>query len=148
MLSGQRFHRFLLDDGYETVAFHATLDKSQYFNNHIGQILIFEHVKLNIGGGYNNLTGIFVTPASGIYIFSMSVMTSNQHVPAHVDLMLNGIEVGAAFANGESWDQGSVTTVLNLKMGDEVHAGVQRHENVTIYGDKLTSFMGCLVTPL
>jgi len=61
--------------------------------------------------------------------------------------LLNGEEVAAAFASGESWDQGSVTTALNLHAGDEVNALVTRHDNVTVYGDKLTSFMGCLVTP-
>ena len=132
----------------KTVAFHVTLDNDDHYpGNNVGQILVFKDVKLNTGGGYNNITGIFVTPSPGIYIFSLSVMTGHTHISVHVNLLLNGEEVAAAFASGESWDQGSVTTALNLHAGDEVHALVTRHDNVTVYGDKLTSFMGCLVTP-
>lgn len=128
----------------ENACFHATLDSGRYDHNHISQILVFDQVKLNLGGAYNNKTGIFVTPIQGLYIFSLSVRALGN--ATHIDIMKNGEEIGAAFA--DTVDQGSVTVAMQLDYGDTVHASIQRHEDVTIWGDKLTSFMGCLVMPL
>lgn len=101
-------------------------------------------MKLNFGDAYNNKTGIFVTPITGLYIFSLSVRGVGNHT--HVDIMKNGEEVGAVYV--QDYDQGSVTIATHLYAGDTMHAGFQRHEDVPIWGDKLTSFMGCLITPL
>lgn len=111
----------------------------------MGQILIFPKVKLNFGSAYNNQTGIFITPIPGIYIFSVSVTSGEQHTHIHVNIMVNGKEDAAAFAYGNTWAQGSVTTVLHLNDGDEIHVAFEHHDNATVYGEKLTSFMGCLI---
>lgn len=134
----------------EYVAFHARLAASLGSSNSVGQILIFDTTTLNVGEAYNNLTGIFVAPMDGIYIFSTSLCggkSPDGH--NHVDIMKNGQEMGAAYSSGTGHlDQGSVTVVMQLSVGDEVHVSTQRHEDISIYGDKLTSFTGCLIMPL
>lgn len=135
----------------EVVAFHASLDGPKYTHNHVGMTLTFDDLKTNIGGAYNNSTGIFIAPIHGIYLFSVSVMAPS-HADAQgvmVDIMKNGVEIGAAFAEGVgNMDQGSISVVTELLIGDEVHVSITRREDTELWGDKLTSFMGCLVTPL
>ena len=144
-----RIRRFILDT--ENVAFHALLGGGKTGDhNVIGQILVFDQTMLNIGGAYNNNTGIFVTPVEGIYILSISLTAENSvDGHNHVDIMKNGEEIAAAYSSGTvGLDQGSVTVVMHLVIGDEIHVSTQRHDVISLYGDKLTSFMGCLILPL
>lgn len=61
--------------------------------------------------------------------------------------MKNGVEIAGAYGNahGGPHEQGSVTVVMELKVGDEVYISNQRHNDVIVYGDNLSSFMGCLI---
>jgi len=36
----------------------------------INQVIMFDHVRLNLGNGYQPLHGIFVAPRAGIYLLS------------------------------------------------------------------------------
>ncbi|XP_052815001.1 cerebellin-3-like [Mya arenaria] len=152
--TSQRSKRFVVDN-METAAFHAVITGGQVSHNHISQGLVFPSVTLNAGGGYDATTGVFTCPMNGIYVFSTSIMAISSAQPSanvnvHVDIMKNGVEIGAAFASGSSgaMEQGSVSVAVNLVTGDRVHVAFQRHEDVHIWGDRLTSFMGALVTPL
>lgn len=39
------------------------------------QTVIFDHVETNIGQAYNQHSGVFTVPISGVYIFSYTVFT-------------------------------------------------------------------------
>ncbi|XP_052802717.1 uncharacterized protein LOC128232946 [Mya arenaria] len=137
--------RFALDD--ETVAFHATLSGAAR-NYHINQKIVFDDELLNLGGGYNSQTGEFTATMSGTYLFSTSVMClEGQGAEMHAIIMKNGVEIGAAYANGMGGnkEQGSVTVAMKLAVGDQVHVQVGRHDNTGVWGDRLTSFTGVLV---
>ena len=142
--------RFVL--GVETAAFHATLNPGQTSHHTIGEIIVFDSVLLNLGGAYDATTGVFTCPMDRVYIFSTSIMSasSTQQNLVHVDIMKNGAEIAAAYASGGSseQEQGSVSAAVQLVRGDTVWVGYQRHADGHVWGDRLTSFMGVLVTPL
>ncbi|XP_052802746.1 uncharacterized protein LOC128232960 isoform X2 [Mya arenaria] len=147
-ISPRKGKRFALDD--ETVAFHAILSAPTN-NYHINQKILFDGEILNIGGGYNSQTGEFTATMSGVYLFSTSVMClAGPGAEMHAIIMKNGGEIGAAYANGKGGfqEQGSVTVAMKLAVGDLVHVQVGRHDNTGVWGDRLTSFTGVLVTPL
>ena len=141
----RRASRFVMDD-YETVAFHATrLGMLDHIT--VNQTLVFNSVKLNMGNAYHASGGIFIAPVSGIYIFSTSVTFNNNQDESHMIIEKNGVEIAGAYGNARNGlhEQGSVTVVLDLKVGDEVYVSNQRHSDVIVYGDNLSSFMGCLI---
>lgn len=149
-ISDEQVKRLVLGQ-FETVVFHATIEGGLLGHNHVSQMIVFDQVKLNVGGAYNNQTGVFEAPVPGIYMFSMSVTTYVDKTSViHAVIKKNGAEVGAAYANGMAGfqEQGSVSVPLMLDTGETVHVSVERHEDISLWGDKLTSFMGILVTPL
>ncbi|XP_052221232.1 complement C1q-like protein 4 isoform X4 [Dreissena polymorpha] len=140
--------RLIYED--ETVAFHATLDGTLE-HGHVSQQILFNSVSLNIGGGYDANSGSFTAPMGGLYIFSTSVMSlQGKGAEMHAIIMKNGVEVAAAYANGMggNMEQGSVTATVRLAKGDMVHVAVGRHDDTGVWGDKLTSFTGCLILPM
>ncbi|XP_053408143.1 cerebellin-3-like [Mercenaria mercenaria] len=128
-----------------TVAFHATIDTNTgwpYAVSHltVGQVIVFDSVKLNVGGGYHQSTGLFIAPTPGIYMFSASVMTKGE---ISLNIVKNGVPLAGVFA--ASRQQGSVTIVTELKVGDEMLVRVQSPNDAYIWGDRLTSFSGSLI---
>ena len=143
--------RFVLDT-LETVAFEATIAAGKYVqHNNIHDKIVFDDVSLNVGNGYHSGNGSFIAPVGGIYIFSTSVMmhgASTQDLNMHVILEKNNAEIAGAFAyNQGQYEHSSVTAAMDLKAGDVVAVTVERHNDITFYGDRLTSFMGFLLFP-
>lgn len=132
----------------ETVAFHATVDTVGHVTKlTVGQTIVFDTVHLNLGGGYHSSAGLFLAPAPGVYIFSLSVMlNTDRSAYIALDLVQNGAVIAETYANG--YDQGSVSAVAQLKSGDEVLVKVHGPNDSMFYGEKLTSFMGILVLPM
>ncbi|KAL4225655.1 hypothetical protein ACF0H5_016344 [Mactra antiquata] len=134
------------------VAFHATI-KAANDVTHInqGQKLVFDKVKLSIGGGYHSEHGLFIAPKAGIYIFSVSVLSSN-HNSLEAVLQKNGVRLAGAYADsyndGSPFEQGSVTIVTQLALGDEVYVVNAYPDNTVLHTHDLSSFMGCLLTEL
>jgi len=55
------------------VAFHAdtVVDTSPATD----QVIVFSQTVFNHGDGYNNATGVFTAPASGVYMFTVNICT-------------------------------------------------------------------------
>ena len=68
----EKSKRLLLDEG--PVAFTAAIEKRTVSHVQINDIIVFPKVITSIGGGYSNLTGVFVAPVTGIYMFSCSLL--------------------------------------------------------------------------
>ncbi|XP_060559858.1 cerebellin-3-like [Ruditapes philippinarum] len=127
------------------VAFHATIDINTgypYAVSHltVGQVIVFDQEKVNIGRGYHKSTGLFIAPLPGVYMFSASVMTKGE---IHLNIVKNEEPIASLYAAKQQ--QGSVTMVTELQAGDEIYVRVQRPDDTYIWGDRLTSFSGCLI---
>ncbi|XP_060559857.1 cerebellin-3-like [Ruditapes philippinarum] len=132
-------------DGLGRVAFHATIDKNTgypYAVSHltVGQVIVFDQEKVNIGSGYHRSTGLFIAPLPGVYMFSASVMTKGE---IQLNIVKNGVPTAGMFASDRQ--QGSVTMVTELQVGDEILVRVQSPNDAYIWGDRLTSFCGFLI---
>ena len=56
------------------VAFMARLTQRHATSvNGTHSTVIFDHLDLNLGGGFHTSTGIFTAPASGLYLFSLKI---------------------------------------------------------------------------
>ncbi|XP_060567327.1 uncharacterized protein LOC132726079 [Ruditapes philippinarum] len=141
--------RFVLDT-VETVAFEATIAGGNIAHHtHIDDKIVFETVSLNVGSGYHSKNGTFIAPVSGIYVFSTSVMmigASTTDHEMHVIIEKNNAEIAGAYGNSKgAYEHSSVTATIDLQAGDAVAVTVERHQDITFYGDKLTSFTGFLL---
>ncbi|XP_062595463.1 uncharacterized protein LOC134256817 [Saccostrea cucullata] len=102
------------------VAFHAIA--YSYANP---GVIIFDHVVTNIGSGYDNSSGIFKAPASGLYVFSWSIETYGRLTEGV--LLLNGNEQGMSKSHQSSsyYDTTTSFAVLNLTVNDKVWVRVK-----------------------
>jgi hypothetical protein len=85
------------------------------------QVIIFDHVELNIGNAYNGLHGNLIAPVNGTYLFSLFACSNSGHYIV-LDFMRNGAIVGQ-FLSGDTDNSGcnSRTFIIELKKGDDVY---------------------------
>jgi len=84
----------------------------------MSEIIKFDSVKTNVGGHYSPITGVFIVPRPGLYVFSATVRsTGGKHL--HCALWVNHVMYEKAF--GTNYSTGSLNTVLQLKKGDRVY---------------------------
>ncbi|XP_048732012.2 uncharacterized protein LOC125648967 isoform X2 [Ostrea edulis] len=105
----------------EHVAFHAVAYSSTSVTD-----IIFDHVITNIGDGYDNATGVFTVPTTGLYVFSWTIEAYGQLTEGA--LLVNGVQNGQSRAH-ESTSHYDTTTsfaVLNLTITDKVSVRVIR----------------------
>uniref|UniRef100_A0A8W8I9T9 C1q domain-containing protein n=1 Tax=Magallana gigas TaxID=29159 RepID=A0A8W8I9T9_MAGGI len=103
------------------VAFHAVAYSPT--NN---AVVIFDHVITNVGGGYDNTTGVFTVPTPGLYVFSWTIETYGQRTEAV--LLVNGVQQALSRADQASsyYDTTTSFAVLKLSLGDEVKVKVTK----------------------
>ena len=56
-------------------------------------LIKFPEVKINVGGGYDQTTGVFTCPSEGYYIFHWSVTSANHEQTCSSAVLKNGIEI-------------------------------------------------------
>ena len=126
------------------VAFFATLNRTQA---HIGRLqsVVFNQVETNIGNGYDQYTGVFSAPTSGVYVFSTTISTLVAN-SSHYGVFQNGKKKTVMWVNGfqNNYDSSSHTVILKLQKGDDVtikHTGSDKSVN----GDLHSMFSGFLL---
>lgn len=110
-----------------------------------GHTVIFDRVVENTEDSYNKLTGIFRAPVSGMYLFSLSVMSEGTDY-VHTLLVKNGTEIGRIFADAVHYGQmGTITVVTHLEKGAEVYAKQMPGITGNMHGGHYCSFSGVLI---
>lgn len=124
------------------------------------QIIAFGEVITSLGGGYNNLTGVFVAPLTGIYVFSCSLLdhagTHDQpgqlHGSAmvHAEIVQSGKVLGRIFAHAETThrDQGGITVVSYVTEGEQIWIRNIDNNDLGLGGELYSIFTGYLLMQL
>lgn len=114
--------RFVLDSE-GPVAFSAVVAPTVIEHTKPNTAIKFETILAEYGGGYNNDTGIFVAPRTGLYFLSCSMldhMSSGNHgkVMVHGEIMRNHVVLARVFAHAASSyrDQGANTIITKVCM--------------------------------
>jgi len=119
----------------------------------------FETTITNLGGGYNNQTGVFTAPVNGVYMFSCSLLDHwsghnatalNGKTMLHADIVQNNRVLGRVFAHGEDThrDQGANTVFTYASQGDKVFIRNIDNNNLGLGGQLYSTFSGYLMMPL
>lgn len=126
-----------------------------------GQTFIFDTVVTNHGNGYNERTGTFIAPTSGVFAFSWTLHAAGKHISGESGgygemgavLHQNGIIRGSVVADTETQYNEDASTgfvVLNLAAGDEVKIVSNFLGQGSMYSNDhfgRTSFSGFLIHP-
>ncbi|XP_061196060.1 uncharacterized protein LOC133204352 [Saccostrea echinata] len=126
-----------------------------------GQTFIFDTVLTNVGNGYNERTGIFIAPTSGVYAFSWTLHAAGVHMSGESGqygemgavLKQNSIIRGSIVADTErEYNEDAATgfVILNLAAGDEVKIVSKFDGQGSMYSsDQMgrTTFSGFLIHP-
>ena len=132
------------------VAFSVTL-KNHQENLGIHQIIRFDKVITNVGGGFDPVSSIFKTPVSGVYFFTVVIM-SHAAEDIETQIMKNGTPLVNTYSgDSTTWNQGSQSTVVYLNAGDDVYVHIQDNKainngNVRVFGGTWSSFSGFLIS--
>ena len=133
----------------QTAGFHADFGQKPYetITPAANSSVLFNRVLTNVGNGYDQKTGVFTAPFSGLYTFHLHFMGGVHNDSTDLGLYAGGEVIAVAFAEGENKDdndQGSCTAVVHLLRGEEVSVKFY-YGNPQIWGSRLTSFSGMLI---
>ncbi|KAL4238793.1 hypothetical protein ACF0H5_003500 [Mactra antiquata] len=121
----------------------STLDL-HFLDEH--RTIVFDRVISNIGNAYHPHTGIFVVPFSGVYVFSVTVMSSPGKT-IRLELMVDGRSVCEIYSsNNQFYNTASGTYVLQLIAGSDVWIETGDYgTNYDVHGNSYTSLTGFLL---
>ncbi|CAC5390099.1 C1QTNF6 [Mytilus coruscus] len=108
----------------------------------------YDKVITNVGKGFDARHGHFVAPVKGLYILSATILNS-EGKEMHMEMVKNGVQLVAFYADPDDYSMGTQTIVLSLKANDMVwirHCRVKRPSS--IYGkpdQPINTFSGALI---
>ena len=126
------------------VAFLATLT-SHVLHAGQNQIIAFDRVDTNVGNAYNPHLGAFTAPVSGIYVFSVSLLSYPGHTTQY-QLKKNNEFISSIYlqtGTGEN-ESTSQTVVLQLTKGDDVTLRNMDGDD-SLHGVNYSTFAGFLL---
>jgi len=140
--------------GFSPVVFSAYLSSSQVNATGDGTIFtpIYNTVLSNIGSAYNNSTGVFTAPATGVYMFSYITCYENSGVStAFITAFVSGAPENYNFRSDQSSAAnvfGGVlisngTAIVPLTSGDTMQMSVAAYgstKTVSIAGGTLSTY--------
>ena len=128
------------------VAFHAGIDGFTGSDTE-ASIIPFDVVRVNIGGAYDSLTGVFTPTSSGLYLMSYDVVADGSCGSNHVCvwLFVNGVILSGSCS--EAYASGGAAVVLQLTANDSVWLAVASGtcESITYDDSSYNKFSGYLI---
>jgi len=113
---------------------------------HLGvmQALVFDNVHENIGNGYNNVSGTFIAPVPGTYVFHVTICGHSANADSHsyANLLVNGAAKASFIIM--PYDQSSQMVVTTLNMNDVIMIK-NLIPNDGVIGTTFSSFSGFLL---
>ena len=108
-------------------------------------VSIFTSTRLNIGGHYDTVTGVYTCYYPGVYVFSLNLYKKTRTDEVACYIYMNYSVVAIANVPSETnsgFYESSASTVLHLDFGDTVFVGFCKNpDNI----DSFTSFTGFLL---
>ena len=107
----------------EPAAFYAYMSNNEP-NPSLHHAIIFDVVKTNVGGGYNEFSGMFTAPSSGIFVFTWTIYTGSYgqtkfHIFVNHDVF--DATFGDTNGNLDDFDSDSGSMVVSLNAHDHVY---------------------------
>lgn len=130
----------------KAIGFTAALTSVISLGQH--QPVEYDKVITNVGKGFDARHGHFVAPVKGLYILSATILNS-EGKEMHMEMVKNGVQLVAFYADPDDYSMGTQTIVLSLKANDMVwirHCRVKRPSS--IYGkpdQPINTFSGALI---
>ncbi|XP_071123951.1 complement C1q-like protein 2 [Mytilus edulis] len=125
-------------------AFFAVLITGENFGNE--QILKFDSVKTNIGGGYDPITGVFIAPKDGTYQFTGVIYSNGQGADIEAQMNKNHKLLLRGYSSGASHAESQVMSgVVTLKTGDHIFIQHRGPAVDNARGDSHSSFSGFMI---
>lgn len=126
----------------EPVAFYSYMATEEP-NPSLHHAIIFDVVKTNVGGGYNEYSGMFTAPSSGVYVFTWTIYTG-YHGQTQFNIYVNHNVYDSTFGetdnNLHDYDKDSGTMVVSLNAHDNVYIRSAMACSTTIFsGDRARS---------
>ncbi|XP_060077127.1 complement C1q-like protein 2 [Ylistrum balloti] len=136
-----------LADNHTVIGFYARLVSPHPLQLGQHQVIEFDNVITNVGGGYDPRHGHFTASVAGVYSFTSTVLlVSAVDHQFHISIVKNGVDVGYLFS-ATNFDKGTRTCVLSLNVGDMVWVRNFINNSPTIHGVGYSTFSGFLISP-
>ncbi|KAM4566942.1 complement C1q tumor necrosis factor-related protein 3-like isoform 2-T2 [Odontesthes bonariensis] len=127
-------------------------DKSLSCQNTLNsnRVIIYKHVFINLGDGYNVQTGIFTVPRSGVYSLTITIYVSGLSGSTQVtcaNLLVNGKTVATLFEKigQDNEDSNSAVAAVQLQAGDQVAVSLLEGSVICDNNNHYNTFTGFLL---
>ena len=123
------------------MVFYATgIDKTK---TKCSKPIVFNKVRVNAGGCYDNTTGVFTTTVPGTYVFTATVGSGEDDSFVATRIMVDGN--AAAMLYGSFTSTGSSSVSVQLGLGQMVW--MESYSCSSLYSSSSLCFTGALVQP-
>ncbi|XP_071180298.1 cerebellin-1-like [Mytilus edulis] len=106
---------------HEKPAFTASFSKDDWPKPN--EIIIFDHVWLNVGNGYDATTGVFTVPRNGLYSLTGTLMSADGR-NLHCHLYRDNQDTIGLF--GHDFSSGTLHSAMVLQEGEKIYI---KHDN-------------------